>query len=73
MVLSIIRIGSHVSHACFFAFGYWKGEPMAEKTHKTPPWFSKALENQKVSKEILLHFKKNYLTPKSMEEDNEEF
>ncbi len=55
---------------CFW-LGYRKGEVMVKKTHKTPSWFNELLINQVVSKEILLHFKKHYLKPIGMEEENE--
>jgi len=46
---------------------------MGKKPHKTPSWFNELLKNQVVSKEILLHFKKHYLKPIGMEEENEGF
>jgi hypothetical protein len=44
---------------------------MAEMANKTPSWFNKLLKNQDVSNEVLLHFKKQYLTSIGREKENE--
>jgi hypothetical protein len=39
---------------------------------ETSPWFNELLKRQDVSKDVLLYFKKHYLTSNDMEVENEE-
>jgi hypothetical protein len=56
-------------NGAFFVTG--KGATSLTVEQKTPTWFNTLLENQKVSKDVLLHFKKHYLTTNKEERENE--
>lgn len=71
-MLSIFWIGSHDSMRAFLFLVTKRGELVTEKARNTPSWFNNALKNQDVSKDVLLHFKKHYLTPSGKEENHEE-
>jgi hypothetical protein len=53
----------------FFLTG--KGATLLTVEQKTPTWFNALLKNQIVSKEVLLLFKKHYLTSNKEERENE--